>query len=203
MTTGGMLIGYARVSTADQNLDLQRDALQRAGCAEIYEEKKSGRAKTGRPELANAMRALRPGDTLVVWRLDRLGRSLVDLVNIINELTEKKVSFMSLTEQINTGTAQGRMFLGVMASLAQYVRDLILENTMEGLKAARARGRVGGRKPSLDAQALKEIRALLANPEITVASVAERYKVSRSTLYNSLARAEKAEQKSGERSAAL
>ncbi|MEM8515393.1 DNA invertase Pin-like site-specific DNA recombinase [Massilia sp. MP_M2] len=197
LVAGGLLIGYARVSTADQNLDLQRDALQRAGCAEIYEEKKSGRAKTGRPELANAMRALRPGDTLVVWRLDRLGRSLVDLVNIINELTEKKVGFVSLTEQINTGTAQGRMFLGVLASLAQYVRDLMLENTMEGLKAARARGRVGGRKPSLDDQALKEISALLANPEITVASVAKRYNVSRSTLYNSLARAEKPEKKPG------
>jgi len=197
LVAGGLLIGYARVSTADQKLDLQRDALQRAGCAEIYEEKKSGRAKTGRPELANAMRALRPGDTLVVWRLDRLGRSLVDLVTIVNELAKRQVSFMSLTEQINTGTAQGRMFLGVMASLAQYVRDQILENTMEGLKAARARGRIGGRPAALDEQALTEIRALLVDPAITVAKIAERYEVSRTTIYNALARADKTEKAAG------
>lgn len=197
LVAGGLLIGYARVSTADQNLDLQRDALQRAGCAEIYEEKKSGRAKTDRPELANAMRALRPGDTLVVWRLDRLGRSLVDLVTIVNQMTKREVSFVSLTEQINTGTAQGRMFLGVMASLAQYVRDQILENTMEGLKAARARGRIGGRPAALDGQALTEIRALLADPSITVAKIAERYEVSRTTIYNALARDDKAEKAEG------
>lgn len=184
--TGGLLIGYARVSTADQNLDLQQDALERAGCGEIYQDKASGRAKTGRPELANALRALRAGDTLVVWRLDRLGRSLADLVQIINELGEKGVGFKSLTEQIDTTTAQGRMFLGVFATMAQYQRDVINENTREGLKAARARGRMGGRRAKLDSQAVKEIEALLRDPNITVIDVAKRYQVSRATVYNAL-----------------
>jgi DNA invertase Pin-like site-specific DNA recombinase len=184
--TGGLLIGYARVSTADQNLDLQQDALERAGCGEIYQDKASGRAKTGRPELANALRALRAGDTLVVWRLDRLGRSLADLVQIINELGERGVGFKSLTEQIDTTTAQGRMFLGVFATMAQYQRDVINENTREGLKAARARGRMGGRRAKLDSQAVKEIEALLRDPNITVIDVAKRYQVSRATVYNAL-----------------
>lgn len=194
LITGGLLIGYARVSTADQNLDLQRDALKRAGCAQVYEDKASGRAKTGRPELAAVLRALRPGDSLVVWRLDRLGRSLGDLVQIINDLAEKGIGFKSLTEQIDTTSAQGRLFLGVFGAMAQYMRDVIHENTMAGLKAARARGRVGGRPQALNDQALREIRAMLTDPTITVSSAAERYQVSRATLYNALRRAEKAEQ---------
>ena len=184
--TGGLLIGYARVSTVDQNLDLQRDALKRAGCMQIYEDKASGRAKTGRPELDNVLRALRPGDTLVVWRLDRLGRSLADLVEIVNDLAGRGVGFWSLTEQIDTSSAQGRLFLGVFGAMAQYVRDMIHENTMEGLKAARARGRMGGRPSKLDAQAITEIEALLRDPNITVGDVAKRYKVSRATIYNAL-----------------
>lgn len=188
LIAGGMLIGYARVSTVDQNLDLQRDALTRAGCAQIYEDKASSRKRVGRPELENALRALRPGDTLVVWRLDRLSGSLADLVQIIHELGEKKIGFMSVMEQIDTTTAQGRMFFGVFAALAQYRLDVIHENTMAGLKASRARGRVGGRPSALDAQAVKEIQALLADPEISVGSVAERYKVSRATVYNALKR---------------
>lgn len=191
LITGGMLIGYARVSTIDQNLDLQRDALERAGCGQIYQDKASGRAKTGRPELDNALRALRAGDTLVVWRLDRLGRSLADLVHIVNELGEKGIGFKSLTEQIDTTTAQGRMFLGVFATMAQYQRDVINENTREGLKAARARGRVGGRPAALDDQAVKEIQALLKDPDISVGKVAERYEVTRATIYNALNRATK------------
>jgi DNA invertase Pin-like site-specific DNA recombinase len=185
--TGGLLIGYARVSTVDQNLDLQRDALQRAGCGQIYEDKASGRAKSGRPELAAVLRALRAGDTLVVWRLDRLARSLVDLVQIVNELGEKGIGFRSLTEQIDTTSMQGRLFLGVFAAMAQYQRDVIHENTMEGLKAARARGRMGGRRPKLDDQAIKEIEVLLRDPNITVIDVAKRYEVSRATIYNALA----------------
>ena len=191
LVTGGLLIGYARVSTVDQNLDLQHDALKRAGCTQVYEDKASGRAKTGRPELAAVLRALRAGDTLVVWRLDRLGRSLSDLVHIINELGERGIGFRSLTEQIDTSSAQGRLFLGVFGAMAQYMRDVIHENTVEGLKAARARGRVGGRPPALDDQAVKEIRALLTDPGITVDSIADRYKVSRATVYNALKRAEK------------
>jgi DNA invertase Pin-like site-specific DNA recombinase len=186
--TGGLLIGYARVSTIDQNLDLQRDALQRAGCGQMYEDKASGRAKSNRPELAAALRALRAGDTLVVWRLDRLARSLVDLVQIINELGEKGVGFRSLTEQIDTSSVQGRLFLGVFAAMAQYQRDVIHENTMEGLKAARARGRMGGRPSKLGEQEIREIEALLKDPQITVADVAKRYEVSRATIYNALDR---------------
>ncbi len=186
LITGGLLIGYARVSTVDQNLDLQRDALQRAGCGQIYEDKASGRAKSNRPELAAALRALRAGDTLVVWRLDRLARSLVDLVQIINELGEKGIGFRSLTEQIDTSSVQGRLFLGVFAAMAQYQRDVIHENTMEGLKAARARGRMGGRRSKLGEQEIREIEALLKDPQITVVDVAKRYGVSRATVYNAL-----------------
>lgn len=191
LTTDGLRIGYARVSTVDQNLDLQLDALTRAGCAQIYEDKASSRCTKGRPELANMRRALRPGDTLVVWRLDRLGGSVNDLILIVNELMQAGIEFESVTENIDTKTPHGRMFFTIMASMAQYRLDVIHENTMAGLKAARARGRLGGRPTALDDAAINEIKTLLGNPEITVASVAERYGISRATLYNSLNRAEK------------
>lgn len=191
LSSGGLRIGYARVSTVDQNLDLQRDALTRAGCVQIYEDKASGRAVKNRTELENALRALRKGDTLIVWRLDRLGRSLYDLVRIVRDLEERGIKFESISDSIDTSTAQGRMFLGVMASLAQYVRDVIHENTVAGLQAARARGRVGGRPAALDDRAIGEIQALLRDPNITVKDVAERYQVSRATVYNTLERAKK------------
>jgi DNA invertase Pin-like site-specific DNA recombinase len=131
-------IGYARVSTVEQNLDLQRDALRRAGCAEVYEEHASG-AKASRPELAHALRALRAGDTLVVWRLDRLGRSLPDLVRIVTELKARGVAFESLTERIDTTTAAGSLIFHVFASLAEFERAVIRERTAAGIAAARAR----------------------------------------------------------------
>jgi DNA invertase Pin-like site-specific DNA recombinase len=193
IVTGGMRIGYARVSTIDQNLELQRDALARAGCVQVYEEKASGKSKAGRPELANMMRALRKGDTLIVWRLDRLGRSLADLVQIVDELAARGVAFESLSEKIDTSTAQGRMFFGFIAAMAQYQRDVISENTLAGLKAARARGRSGGRPAALDDAAIREIRVLMKGPDISMASIAKRYGVSKPTLYNSLKRAEKKE----------
>lgn len=193
IVTGGMRIGYARVSTIDQNLELQRDALSRAGCVQVYEEKASGKSKDGRHELANMMRALRKGDTLIVWRLDRLGRSLVDLVQLVDELAARGVAFESLSEKIDTSTAQGRMFFGFIATMAQYQRDVISENTRAGLKAARARGRNGGRPPALDDGAIKEIRVLMKSPDISMVSIAKRYGVSKPTLYNSLKRAEKKE----------
>jgi DNA invertase Pin-like site-specific DNA recombinase len=193
LVTGGMRIGYARVSTVDQNLDLQRDALARAGCVQVYEEKASGKAKAGRPELANMLRAVRKGDTLIVWRLDRLGRSLVDLVHIVDELAGRGVAFESLSEKIDTSTAQGRMFFGFMAAMAQYQRDVISENTHAGLKAARARGRKGGRPAALNDQALAEIRALRRDPNISMSNIEERYGVTKMTIYNSLNRAEKKE----------
>ena len=175
-------IGYARVSTDDQHLDLQRDALTKAGCSVIYEEAASGKS-TARPELEQCRKALREGDTLVVWRLDRLGRSLPDLVQIVAELEQRGVAFESLTEKIETDSAAGRLVFHVFAALSEFERNLIRERTQAGLAAARARGRAGGRKPKLDDQQVREIKALLRDPEIQVADVARRYGVSRTTLY--------------------
>jgi DNA invertase Pin-like site-specific DNA recombinase len=175
-------IGYARVSTDDQNLDLQRDALRLSGVQEIYEEMASGKA-TGRPELNHCLKALRAGDTLVVWRLDRLGRSLPDLVRIVAELEDKGIGFESITEKIETASAAGKLVFHVFAALAEFERNLIRERTQAGLTAARARGRSGGRKPKLDARQIKEIKRLMDDPSIPVTQIAERYKVSRTTIY--------------------
>lgn len=175
-------IGYARVSTDDQNLDLQRDALKAAGCSVIYEETASGKG-ADRPELLQCQKALRSGDTLVVWRLDRLGRSLPDLVKIIGDFEQSGIGFESLSEKIETNCATGKLVFHVFAALAEFERNLIRERTKAGLAAARARGRMGGRKPKLDAKQIKEIRALLRDPDILVSDVAKRYKISRTTLY--------------------
>ena len=178
-------IGYARVSTDDQNLDLQRDALTKTGCDSIYEETASGKS-AGRPELEHCLKALRKGDVLVVWRLDRLGRSLPDLVKIIADLERQEMGFESLTEKIETGSAAGKLIFHVFAALAEFERNVIRERTQAGLTAARARGRVGGRKPALDEKQKREIRALLRDPTITVKDVAKRYGVSRTTLYKTV-----------------
>jgi len=175
-------IGYARVSTDDQHLDLQRDALQQVGCGVIYEEAASGKT-AARPELEQCRKALRAGDTLVVWRLDRLGRSLPDLVQIVTELERAGIGFESLTEKIETGNATGKLVFHMFAALAEFERNLIRERTQAGLAAARARGRKGGRKPKLDDKQIREIKALLREPDIRVADVARRYGVSRTTLY--------------------
>ncbi|HEX7908281.1 MAG TPA: recombinase family protein [Paraburkholderia sp.] len=175
-------IGYARVSTDDQKLDLQRDALNVVGVRSIYEEMASGKT-AGRPELDHCLKALRAGDTLVVWRLDRLGRSLPDLVRIVAELEDKAVGFESLTEKIDTSSAAGKLVFHVFAALAEFERNLIRERTKAGLAAARARGRAGGRKPKLDTRQIKEIRRLMSDPSIPVNEIAERYKVSRTTIY--------------------
>ncbi|MCP1213345.1 MULTISPECIES: recombinase family protein [Acetobacter] len=175
-------IGYARVSTEDQHLDLQRDALQLAGCRVIYEEAASGKSAI-RPELEQCRKALRAGDTLVVWRLDRLGRSLHDLVQIVADLERGGISFESVTEKIETVSAAGKLVFHVFAALAEFERNLIRERTHAGLTAARARGRAGGRKPKLGEKQVREIKALLRDPAIQVADVARRYGVSRTTLY--------------------
>ena len=182
MTANQKKIGYARVSTDDQNLDLQRDALTRAGCTEIYEEKASGRSAE-RLELEHCLRALRPGDALSVWRLDRLGRSLPDLVRIVGDLESRGIAFESITEKIETGSAAGKLVFHVFAALAEFERNLIRERTHAGLTAARARGRTGGRKPKLDAKQMREIRAMLKDPDVRVTDVAARYGVSRATIY--------------------
>lgn len=175
-------IGYARVSTDDQNLDLQRDALQRAGCATIYEEHASGKT-TARIELGQCLKALRAGDTLTVWRLDRLGRSLPDLVHIVADLEKRGIAFESVTEKIETGSAAGKLVFHVFASLAEFERNLIRERTKAGLAAARARGRHGGRKQKLDDKQIRQIKALLKDPAANVTEIARLYCVSRTTIY--------------------
>ena len=142
-------IGYARVSTEDQNLDLQNDALTKAGCGEIYKEYASGKSRLARPELANCLRVLRAGDTLTVWRLDRLGRSLSDLVAIVNDLEKRDIAFESLSERIDTRSASGKLIFHVFASMAEFERNLIRERTQAGLAAARARGRVNAARDFL------------------------------------------------------
>lgn len=176
-------IGYARVSTDDQNLDLQRDALATAGCEQIYEETASGK-NSDRPELEHCLKALRAGDTLIVWRLDRLGRSVPDLVRIVGDLEQRGIGFESLHEKIDTASATGKLVFHMFAALAEFERNLIRERTIAGLNAARARGRKGGRKPVLTDKAIKEIKALLRDPDVSVKDVCDRYGVSRSTIYN-------------------
>ena len=177
-----MRIGYARVSTDDQTLDLQRDALKRAKCRQIYEEHASGK-NTRRPELEACLKSLREGDTFVVWRLDRLGRSLSDLIHLTNELQSRGIGLESLTEKIETASPTGKLVFHVFGALSEFERNLIRERTMAGLKAARARGRKGGRPRKLQAKEIKTIRALLRTAEISVQEVATRFGVSRSTLY--------------------
>lgn len=196
-------IGYARVSTDDQNLDLQRDALRLAGVGSIYEEAASGKTAV-RLELDHCLKALRAGDTLVVWRLDRLGRSLPDLVHIVAGLEEKGIGFESLTEKIETTTAAGKLVFHVFAALAEFERNLIRERTRAGLVAARTRGRSGGRKPKLDTRQIREIKRLMSDPTIPVGQIAKRYKVSRTTIYKVAPRsalpAEPQSEASGEKS---
>jgi DNA invertase Pin-like site-specific DNA recombinase len=178
----GERVGYARVSTTEQNPDLQMDALRAHGCSQVYTDAASGK-DTARPELAYCLKALRKGDTLVVWRLDRLGRSLSDLVRVVKDLEGRGIAFESLSENIETSSANGRLVFHVFAALAEFERNLIRERTTAGLAAARARGRVGGRKAKLGEKEIREIKALLADPASQVKDIAARYGVSRTTLY--------------------
>ncbi|PWU70693.1 DNA invertase [Ochrobactrum sp. POC9] len=179
-----MLIGYARVSTTDQNLDLQRDALQRAGCQKIFEEKKSGRAGTKRQEFDAALAYLRAEDVLVVWKLDRLGRSLVEMMRTIDGLQKNGVMFQSLTEHFDSETAHGRFALQMHGAMAEYFLDLNRERTMEGLKAALARGKKGGRPRKLSEADLEAGKAMLVAGTIPVAQIAKRLGLSRAGFYN-------------------
>lgn len=156
-----MLIGYARVSTEDQNLTLQLDALKKSGCEQPFTDKLSG-TRTQRPGLNEALSHLREGDTLVVWKLDRLGRSVKGLVDLVGELETRKVHFKSITDGIDTSTPSGRFFFHIMASLAQMERELIVERTRAGLDAARKLGRVGGRKRTMTETKVASAKKLLA-----------------------------------------
>ena len=182
-----MRIGYARVSTQDQNPDLQLDALKGSGCEQIFHEKVSGRIRD-RPELDACLRTLRKGDTLVVWRLDRLGRSLKDLVEIIHGLEGRQIAFQSLTESIDTSTAGGKLVFHLFGALAEFEHNLIADRTRAGLAAARARGRKGGRKPKLTKGDVRKAAAMLQDPAITKTEVAEHFGVSRVTLNAALRR---------------
>lgn len=176
-----MLIGYARVSTQDQNLDLQIDALTKAGCKKLFQEKMSG-SRAARPEFSKALEALREGDTLVVWKLDRLGRSVKNLVDLVGEFHKQGVQFKSLTDAIDTGTPSGRFFFHVMASLAQMERELTIERTRAGLEIARKLGRKGGRKRRMTDSKIESARKLLANG-MPPRDVALNLNVSIPTLY--------------------
>lgn len=176
-----MLIGYARVSTLDQTLDLQTDALNKAGCHRLFEDKMSG-SRTERPGLAKALDMLREGDTLVVWKLDRLGRSVKHLVDMVGELHKQGVQFKSLTDAIDTGTPSGRFFFHVMASLAQMERELTVERTRAGLEVARQLGRKGGRKRLMTDSKIESAKKLLANG-VPPRDVAKNLGVSVPTLY--------------------
>ena len=176
-----MLIGYARVSTQDQNLDLQIDALTNAGCKKIFHEKTSG-SRAERPEFSKTLGAMREGDTLVVWKLDRLGRSVKNLVDLVGELHKQGIQFKSLTDSIDTGTPSGRFFFHVMASLAQMERELTVERTRAGLETARKLGRKGGRKRRMTDSKIESAKRLLADG-VPPRDVALNLSVSIPTLY--------------------
>jgi len=177
--------GYARVSTTSQDASLQHDALTAAGCARIWTDVASG-SRDDRPQLAQLLERLLPGDTLVVWRLDRLGRSLPHLLTTVNELEARGVGFRSLTESIDTTTAGGRLVFSIFGALADFERQLIRERTIAGLEAARARGRVGGRPTVMGPERIEAARSLLAQPGATVTGVAAHLGVSRNTIYRNV-----------------
>lgn len=176
-----MLIGYARVSTADQNLDLQKDSLKGIGCQKIYEDKATG-SYANRQGLNQAIDQLREGDTFVVWKLDRLGRSVKGLIDFVANLEKNNIHFKSLTDQIDTGSPAGRFFFHVMASLSQMERELVSERTRAGLNAAKKRGKVGGRKRIMTESKVESAKKLLSNGS-PPKEVARNLGVSIPTLY--------------------
>ncbi len=180
-----MFVGYARVSTQDQNFDLQINALEKSGCDRIYKEKASG-VKSERKALNEALDYLRPGDTLVVWRLDRLGRSLKQLIELINELKKREVGFKSLVESIDTTTPAGKFFFHITGAFAELERNLIRERTKAGLESARARGRKGGRPKALDPEAFEMALHLYNGKKTTVSNICKRFKISKRTFYRYL-----------------
>jgi DNA invertase Pin-like site-specific DNA recombinase len=180
-----MLIGYARVSTHEQTLDLQKDALEKAGCTKLFTDTAS-EAMAERKGLDEALNYVRKGDTLVVWRLDRLGRSLPHLITTMTGLEERGIGFKSLTENIDTTTSGGKLIFHIFGALAEFERNLIRERTTAGLSAARARGRRGGRPKSLTGKQLSIAHALYNNKENSIAEICRTLKVSRPTLYRSI-----------------
>ena len=183
-----MKIGYARVSTKEQNLDLQVDALKNVGCEKIYKEYVSG-VKADRPELEKLMNHLRKGDVVIIWKLDRLGRSLKHLVELVATFNEKEVGLLSLNDPVDTTTPQGRLVFNIFASLAEFERDIIRERTKAGLEAARSRGRLGGRPKGLSKEAEKTAiaaKVLYQQKELSISEICEKLNISKSTLYRYL-----------------
>jgi DNA invertase Pin-like site-specific DNA recombinase len=177
-----MLIGYARVSTGDQSADLQKDALQQAGCERIFTDTMSGWSSE-RPGLGKALDHARKGDTIVVWKLDRFGRSLRHLVNTVASMESRGVGFKSITESIDTTTSGGRLVCHIFAALAEFEREIIRERTKAALAAARARGRTGGRPTVMPPNRIEQAKKLLRTPGITIKEVCEMVGIGRSTLY--------------------
>ena len=178
----GLLVGYARVSTVEQNLHLQKDALQAAGSARIFEDTLSG-TREDRPGLDAVLDYLRPGDTLVVWKLDRLGRSLPHLIQTVRALEVRGIGFKSLRENIDTTTSGGKLVFHLFAALAEFERDIIKERTAAGLVAARARGRKGGRPTVMDSKKVAMAKALRSDPNLSVAEICRQLGVSETTFY--------------------
>lgn len=183
-----MKIGYARVSTKDQNIHLQVNALQDAGCTNIYRERMSGSAKKERPVLKETLSFLRPGDTLVVWRLDRLGRTLKQLIELVQDLEERGVQFVSLKENINTSTPSGKLFFHITGAFSEMERELIRERTMAGLEAARVRGRKGGRKFKLTSDDVDKIKKMYESKTVEIGDICKMFRITKPTLYNYLKR---------------
>jgi len=180
-----MKVGYSRVSTSDQDSALQLDALKKAGCEQVFDETASG-AKSDRPELIEALKYCRQGDVLVVWKLDRLARSLKQLIATVEDLEDRGIQFQSITEGLDTTSAGGKLVFHIMGALAEFERGLIQERTTAGLRSARARGRVGGRPKALNESDIATAKALLADESFSMADVAKRLNVSSATLYRHL-----------------
>ena len=180
-----MLIGYCRVSTNDQHLRMQEDALKAAGCDEVYTDIASG-VKAARPGLEEAIDKTRAGDALVVWKLDRLGRSVQHLIYTIKRLDDKGVHFKSLSENIDTGSSGGKLIFHIFGALAEFERDLIKERTNAGLKAARARGRLGGRPPTLSASQIASLKKHYHKGELSLKEMCSLFGISKPTLYSYL-----------------
>jgi DNA invertase Pin-like site-specific DNA recombinase len=177
-----MQIGYARVSTQEQTLDLQLDSLQQAGCEKVFTDHASG-AKSARPGLQEALDFIRPGDVLVVWRLDRLARSLPHLIDILRGLQARGIDFKCLNQQIDTTTPTGKLIFHVSGAFAEFERDLIRERTLAGLRAARARGRVGGRPKALDPKKVGLLQRLYSDPQNDISEICRTLRIGRTTLY--------------------
>ena len=177
-----MNIGYARISTIDQNLDLQLDALKQAGCEEVFTDKITG-TKFDRPQLNELKKILRSGDIVIVWKMDRMGRGLRDMIILMKEFEDKKIGFKSLTEGIDTTTNSGKLIFNIFASLAEFERSLIVERTQAGLRAGRVRGRIGGRPRKLNDEQRELLKKMHADMSIPISTITETFKISKQLIY--------------------